>query len=512
MKIKSKAPPIPEIHETANGRRYVLINKKRVWLASNISERDLIKWIIKKLKPKRRRRVVGAQKASTVKPVAGVSSVSSVSSGDIERQKEKLTKLNENIIKLQAENKAKLANAPLALMPPAPKKQVKVKVKLLNGADQEYDIDEDLENIYKDVQSSHQRDIDLQKQEIQQAKAESDLIKKDIDKQKKEIQELKEQEEKAHNKVDLLLKQGQLTKSNMVQRTQQSIIKSKKDLETKLTNLTNEKIDKDNDINELRKKLKNANVKAAAIDKPTAIKLAKKNKIIDERKEKEYFMKNILKGEIKQIQDDEAYLNDLLKEDPIDAPIDAPIVAPVLAGNGKTDDDGMNTNDINAIMGKYPEYKGCIGSDQLNLILKQVKPHTRICWVMNTSKSTAKDGGMHWICCLIDARPNGAHSIEYYNSLGNRGVEKVPKNFLSKIKPILKKLQTNTYMKLKFNNVADQNNYSSNCGQFCCKFLIDRLNNKSFAHASGYDKQGEKMIEKFKLTNPDFKFVNAFNK
>jgi hypothetical protein len=269
--------------------------------------------------------------------------------------------------------------------------------------------------------------------------------------------------------------------------------------------LTDEKIDNDNKLNDLRSNLAKANVKVLpGLDKPALVALAKKNKLIDEGKEKEYVMKNILKNDIKQIQDDEAYLKDILKEDPIDAP--------VLGGNGKTDDDGMNTNDINQIMMKYPEYKGCIGSDQLSLIEQKVKPHTRICWVMNTSKSTAKDGGMHWVCCLIDGRENGSNSIEYYNSLGSRRGEQMPKDFIKKIEPILQKLKTNNYMKVKQNTIADQNNTSSNCGEFCCRFLIQRLRNKSFSDATNWDKQGEKKIEEWKLKQPEFKLISAFYK
>jgi hypothetical protein len=183
-------------------------------------------------------------------------------------------------------------------------------------------------------------------------------------------------------------------------------------------------------------------------------------------------------------------------------------------GRGSTEDDGMNTNDINNILGKYKgQYLGCIGSDQLNtIILPQVKPQTRICWVMNTSKSTAKDGGQHWLACLIDARPNGSHSIEYYNSLGNNGIEAMPKDFIKKITPILKKLQTNTYMTVKQNIIKEQNAYSSNCGEFACRFIIQRMNNKSFADATNWNQKGEKKIEEWKKKQPQFKFIPAFHK
>jgi hypothetical protein len=188
---------------------------------------------------------------------------------------------------------------------------------------------------------------------------------------------------------------------------------------------------------------------------------------------------------------------------------DAPYYDPQF-GTGLTDDDGMNTNDINGLMHKYKEYKGCIGSDQISsVILPLVEPHTRICFIINTDKSTQR--GEHWLACLIDARPHGSHSIEYYNSLGNNGIEAMPKDFIKKITPILKKLKTNTYMKVKQNIIKEQNAYSSNCGEFACRFLIQRLNNKGFADATKWNQKGEKKIEEWKKKQPQFKYIDAFH-
>lgn len=608
MKTKSKTPAVqktpkvPTIHETANGRRYVIINKKRVWLASNISERDFLKWIIQRLHPIRKKRVAGVLKKPLIKPlikpIAGVSSVSSVSSGDIERQKEKLTTLNENIIKLQAETKAKIANIPLALMPPPKKKQTKVTVKLLNGAEQEYDIDEDLENIYKDVQASHQRDIDIQKQEIQKGKEEikkakdaRDKIQADIERQAKILEQAENTEKqllqdnkqigvqlkktqdertkdavkanaqavnafkekykltakkpelvklaKDHNistqdpaytkgykyitnevLVDVLAEKGIL---NMQQLYKNSLkLKEKPSGKTsKTATLASNKVVKTpikttGEINAEYEKLKSADKKAvdnelSLIDKvdPEEEQMPPLETVEEAKKRVGILRHNYLDKLENRTPEEEDEVNKLFSKYEKD----------ILAGNGKrkgngkTSDDGMNTNDINKLMGKYKgQYLGCIGSDQINsVILPQVKPHTRICWVMNTSKSTAKDGGQHWLAVLIDARPNGSHSIEFYNSLGNNGIEAMPKDFIKKLTPILKKLQTNTYMKVKQNVIKEQNARSSNCGEFCIKFLIDRLNNKSFVQSTNWDKKGEANIERWKLKQPEFKYIDAFH-
>jgi len=54
-------------------------------------------------------------------------------------------------------------------------------------------------------------------------------------------------------------------------------------------------------------------------------------------------------------------------------------------------------------------------------------------------------------------------------------------------KLILKMLKPSTVLKLKENRVIAQSDNSSNCGYFCCRFLMDRFRGKSFAAATGYD-------------------------
>ena len=173
-------------------------------------------------------------------------------------------------------------------------------------------------------------------------------------------------------------------------------------------------------------------------------------------------------------------------------------------------DKGLSTNEINMIMRPYgKEYLGCIGSDQIkSVILPKVKAHSRICWVMNTDPSTKP--GQHWIAVFIDGRPNGSHSVEYYNPLGDRGIEKAPKKFVKDIKPVIKKLNTNNYLIFKQNLIPDQSVNSSNCGYFATNFLIKRLRGKTWADASGWDRKGEAKIEAWKKTLPPFKYMSGF--
>jgi hypothetical protein len=102
--------------------------------------------------------------------------------------------------------------------------------------------------------------------------------------------------------------------------------------------------------------------------------------------------------------------------------------------------------------------------------------------------------GSHWVCFFIDARPEGTHSVEYYDPLA----DPIPPSFLRDIKPIVRLLSPDTYLKFRENKIADQHDDSSNCGPFCCRFLQARLKGETFAKASGWDADGEKNIEKWK--------------
>src|SRR6185437_13894915 len=88
----------------------------------------------------------------------------------------------------------------------------------------------------------------------------------------------------------------------------------------------------------------------------------------------------------------------------------------------------------------------------------------------------------------------------------------VPKGLMNNLKPVLKKMGANNYMKVKVNLIPDQDDSSSNCGYFASRFLIDRLRGKTFAEASGYDKKGEARIEQWKKTLPDFKYFSPLQK
>ena len=108
----------------------------------------------------------------------------------------------------------------------------------------------------------------------------------------------------------------------------------------------------------------------------------------------------------------------------------------------------------------------------------------------------------------IDARPGpeSSNSVEWYDSFATP----CPPDIREDLKLILKCLKPETILKLKENGVVHQSDDSTNCGYFCCKFLIDRMRNKTFAESTGYDdrvkiddsKYHENQIEKIKDRTP----------
>jgi len=173
---------------------------------------------------------------------------------------------------------------------------------------------------------------------------------------------------------------------------------------------------------------------------------------------------------------------------------------------------GISNFDIDNMLKPFPEYLGCISSDELiSKILPQIQPQSRAFWVNNLSPSTS--GGSHWVSFFVDARPEGSNSIEYSDSFG----DPIPDEMRQDIQQIADKLNAEKYLKLKENTLVQrQGDKTSNCGFFAVKFVLDRMRDKSFAESTGFDSSirdesadGEKDISKFK-TQMGWGFIPSF--
>ncbi len=166
---------------------------------------------------------------------------------------------------------------------------------------------------------------------------------------------------------------------------------------------------------------------------------------------------------------------------------------PLRGGKGDSSK-GLSNFDIDSILGKYPEYLGCISHDEIPRLLPYIKPKSSGGFVINTDPHNKP--GQHWQSIYFDARGKGKDGIDFFDSYG----DPIDKKLLKDIKLIADALHSPNYLKFKENRIQYQNNVSGNCGWFAAKFLADRFRGLPWKDATGYDdsKRGEKAIEHMK--------------
>jgi hypothetical protein len=168
------------------------------------------------------------------------------------------------------------------------------------------------------------------------------------------------------------------------------------------------------------------------------------------------------------------------------------------AGEGKIEDTidekGLSNLEIDAIMKNHKDYLGTISSDQIPTLIPKLNGRKRVGFIMNLDPHTK--AGSHWVAVYIDARPEGSHSVEYYDSFARQ-----PSSlFLTDIKKLIEAMKPDTYLKCKVNKIVKQTDNSTNCGYHAIHFLLDRFRNVPFHDCSGYNDavKGERDIEAFK--------------
>jgi hypothetical protein len=157
-------------------------------------------------------------------------------------------------------------------------------------------------------------------------------------------------------------------------------------------------------------------------------------------------------------------------------------------GNG---DDGLYNDEIEMIAKKrVKHFVPCIPADKTEELLKYVARGDKdFAFVINTNPSdsngTGEDGYRpgHWTCCYIDNRDDYP-SCEFFDPLAE-GMP--PKAVIDIMRKLSKKMNPEKMFKYKQNLIRRQNLRSNNCGQFCIKYIEDRMNGESFCEASGYD-------------------------
>lgn len=173
---------------------------------------------------------------------------------------------------------------------------------------------------------------------------------------------------------------------------------------------------------------------------------------------------------------------------------------------------GLYDTELDVMMKKIPSYLGTIASDEIrSQIIPKVRKQSRGSFIMNLDPSDKS--GSHWISVVFDARPNGSNSIEYFDSFGRAP----SKAFLRDLKLLAEKLDAQNYLQLKINRIQKQDNSTETCGYHSAKFIFDRMRNRSFQQATGFEdriidasKKGEAEINKFKKQYGGFSYLPSF--
>lgn len=187
-------------------------------------------------------------------------------------------------------------------------------------------------------------------------------------------------------------------------------------------------------------------------------------------------------------------------------------------GLGDIPPEGLTNIDIDKIMEKLGAIKygfeGTIPIDKIDDIKPRMKPFS---FIVNTDPSDKP--GRHWIAIYID--PKNEKSLEIFDSFGEDPSEdKTYQDYLlTGLKNLIDKLHLPYMLKMRMNMVQQQpifdkdGNYSTTCGYYAMKFILDRISGKSFIDASGLDDINDiidlksKEINKFKKKIDKLKYI-----
>lgn len=483
---KVKKDRLPRVKRDKNGRRYIKVGKKKVYLEDkDLPERELIKFIIKKLAPKKRRRNGDARKKK--KEWSDYNKVDQIKA---------INKSNalENDVSFQDYYKElkKQKGVPL-LMPPDEKEEKKDDIKAPDLKEQVF---EELDLIpFMD---------ELGQPYLDQA-GKPKMISSNMEEDVKNVRKhMKEQELKAKQLEDEIRKK-QLEQNLSVEELKKIKSENKTKLEKRLTEIDEKlKIAGDkwtvwhNFRNDSLRKLLPKSVKEQYtkskfenLPKKTLIELIEGSpeaiKALEMRDDYKLWKQAVdtLNAEKRQYEDEIKGLTEEKKG----------------VGLGKYGTgDGLTNEQIDRVMKRYPWYIDTIPRDGIR---KYIKPYARqgqhMGFIMNNQKENK--AGEHWVAVYITPE-----TVEYFDSFA----EPVFKDILDDLKEITDIISPDKLIKLKENKIKNQSVKSDNCGYFAMKFLIDRaVHKKPFKDVSGFSDvmKSEKELEKYKDTFKPFKYL-----
>lgn len=541
----------PRIRISKSGKRYILLGKKRVFIDENITERELLKFILKRILPKRRRRAP-VNKSKEIKLSDG-RDLQGIINQQREREKtlkadiEAEEKRNQLALQLAKDLQEQLKAPPKQLALPAPPQQfalpyddpydsprsmrsllvrldpktpeVRVKKSML---DKGINLVTD-ELIAKAYPSTNKNLIKLAKKHgmtdkyIRQTKPSAKQLR-DFLEQKGVI----DREKFRAKAADEVIKRNQKQPLPEFDPEQHEALPPSKRTEkataARLKKLAERKRAKEAEVSDDESDVTDAEGVIAVsreeeqYAKDISARQAEYRKMIDAELAKLTTIKKLLEDEtIKSLSGEREelerkYFVRSTNARALDPDYFDEKFAEIQKGSG-TKYAGLYSTEIDKIMSKLPNYLGTISSDQIvSQIVPRVKPKSRGAFVMNLDKHNQK--GSHWVAVYFDARDNGSNSIEYYDSYGTPPT----KDFMRQIKYLAEALNAQNYLQLKVNRIKEQTDDSYNCGWHSARFIMDRFRGRPFRECTGFDDsmKSEQNIETFKQKFPKFKYVDSF--
>jgi len=520
-KVKVK---IPKIKVTSDGRKYIILKRRKVYLASNITHEQLIKFILRKVLPKLNKKAVlkvSDNKSKRTLSISGSNSnIPAVLSSSVTNSSNILDKVHKNSLNMElnaqktksmlsdAELKNKLSNQTLNAETDRKIKEQELKNTQLLLDTEKKNTKLFLEGIKNNVKNTVSENFN---QKISFDGVEmtfQDLINSGM----KQLKNERDAKKKAQSEVIKIKgvnldKERQLIKSSS-ESLQLLNEKLQDDVNAKYTTFM-----QNNTWASLGTLLKFNNI---PVPKSTEERLAKarENGLIEaEDVIKEKIAKQDFKGQLDYIQTIKDNIAKSKKELQNIKPEDIPLPD---SDEEKSDDDddseligsgkkkyerGLFEDEINKLMHNYfksTSFLKTISRDEIPSLLKKVKiPMTS--FIIN-SQNRNRDGE-HWIAILIDTNHK---TVEYYDSFADPLLDGI----IDDLKPMIKKLAGKEYFQFKENKIPDQHKDTNTCGYHSMRFILDRESGKTFKEATQFNKKGEKRIELWKKTLPNFKYIS----
>ncbi len=162
-----------------------------------------------------------------------------------------------------------------------------------------------------------------------------------------------------------------------------------------------------------------------------------------------------------------------------------------VVGAGRNNDDALFDDQIDKFMSKYPDYLGTIGRDGIKYILAKIPQlaEKRLSFIINTTEGN----GRHWDAVYIDGRPNGSHSVEFFDSFARPTSEAMKRD----LKLVGEMLKPDAHLKFKDNKIIHQHDETSTCGYHAIRFLVDRYRGIPFDEATGFNRHIKDQSDKY---------------